>query len=46
MAIWPWIGWLVDGKIYGEAAEFLQVKDPKSAKKKCHHCPKKHSKVL
>lgn len=27
MAIWPWIGWLVDGKIYGEAGEFLQVKD-------------------
>eukprot|EP00913_Durusdinium_trenchii_P018085 g16993.t1 len=21
MAIWPWIGWLVDGKIYGEAAD-------------------------
>ena len=27
MAIWPWMGWLVDGKIYGEAGEFLQVKD-------------------
>ena len=27
MAIWPWIGWLVDGKIYGEAAEFLQVQE-------------------
>lgn len=30
MAIWPWIGWLVDGKIYGEAAEFLQVQEYKN----------------
>jgi len=30
MAIWPWIGWLVDGKIYGEAGEFLQVKEYKN----------------
>ena len=27
MAIWPWVGWLVDGKLYGDSAEFLQVKD-------------------
>jgi len=28
MAIWPWYGWLVQGKIY-EAAEFLDVKSYK-----------------
>lgn len=30
MAIWPWMGWLVDGKIYGDAGEFLQVKEYKN----------------
>ncbi|CAJ1444888.1 unnamed protein product [Effrenium voratum] len=29
MAIWPWIGWLVDGKLYG-AGEFLQVEEYKN----------------
>ena len=27
MAMWPWIGRLVDGGSYGDSAEFLQVQD-------------------
>jgi len=27
MAVWPWYGSLVQGKIYGDSAEFLQVAD-------------------
>ena len=29
MAIWPWIGWLVDGKLYS-AGEFLKVEEYKN----------------
>jgi GST-like protein len=27
IAVWPWYGGLVQGKLYGDSAEFLQVAD-------------------
>ncbi|CAE7243811.1 yghU, partial [Symbiodinium necroappetens] len=30
MAVWPWVGWLMLGKIYGAAADFLQVQEYKN----------------
>jgi GST-like protein len=29
MAVWPWYGALINGKLYGESAEFLQVQEYK-----------------